>query len=102
MALSEGKQVFSVSALHEWLGKKFQLGTVYPALAIGNFFYASNFKPLPFFDGLHESRSLHEGREGSGIEPSCSAVKNAYREFALSQVFGIYVGNFVFSAGARF
>lgn len=94
-------QISPVLVIHHVRRQLQQLIQVDIAQLVGNFFYAGDFQPLAFLDGLYVICSLHERLVGPGIEPAEPSAEGLYRKLAAPQVFIVDVGYFQFASRGR-
>jgi hypothetical protein len=75
-----------------------QLLTIDETAKICDFFDAPDFHALPLLDNPHEGRRFTQGGNRARVQPSKSAIEQAYMQAILSEVFAKYRCNLVLSA----
>src|SRR3569833_3226579 len=99
--MNQVDKILTIAALQKRLRHFLQLLLIDKAFAIGDLFDTGDLDALPLFDDLYELRGLHEGVEGTGVQPGGAPGQDGYFQFALFEIFLVYVGDLIFSTGRR-
>jgi hypothetical protein len=76
-----------------------ELGTVYPAFAVGYFFHAGYIQTLALLDYFHKGAGFQQAVKASGVQPGHAAAEQFNMEFAPGQVLVVYGGYLYLAPG---
>ena len=92
----------AIAGLDIELAELFQFFIADPVLTPGNFFWASDFEALAFFNGGDELAGFKQAVVGAGVKPGVAAAHDFYLEFFAFEVDAVDIGYLEFSACAGF